>query len=95
LGGQRSCDVIGRWGGEEFLVILPDIEPTALGDMAERCRVMISQSWVTAGNAPIRVTASIGATVLSDGETVEAALRRVDGLMCESKRSGGNQTTAG
>ncbi len=93
--GQRPVDIAGRWGGEEFLILMPDMEPTALGDFAERCRSLIALSSVAAGSTSVSVTASIGATVLSHGECSESALRRVDELMYQSKRSGGDQTTAG
>jgi PleD family two-component response regulator len=62
---------------------------------AERCRVMIAQSSATAASTQLNVTASIGATVLNHGDSAQSALRRVDELMYQSKRSGGNQTTAG
>jgi diguanylate cyclase (GGDEF)-like protein/PAS domain S-box-containing protein len=93
--GQRAADVIGRWGGEEFLVLMPDLNAVELGELAERCRVLISQSSVIAGTAPVTVKASIGATVLSHSDSAMSAIRRVDELMYQSKHSGGDQTTAG
>jgi diguanylate cyclase (GGDEF)-like protein/PAS domain S-box-containing protein len=93
--GQRAMDIIGRWGGEEFLVLMPDLNATELGDLAERCRVMIAESSVTANSERVACTASIGATVLSHSDTAEVALRRVDELMYQSKHSGGDRTTAG
>ncbi len=93
--GQRSVDIVGRWGGEEFLIMMPDIKPADLGDFAERCRVMIEQSSVLAGSGRVSVTASIGATVLGPGDSAVSVIRRVDELMYQSKRSGGNQTMAG
>lgn len=93
--GQRNAGLIGRWGGEEFLIVMPDIQPAALGDFAERCRIMIAQSFLMAGGDRVSVTASIGATVLGQGDSAESAIRRVDDLMYESKRSGGNRTMAG
>jgi len=93
--GLRSIDIIGRWGGEEFLVLMPDVNALGLGDLAERCRVLIAQSSVATSAARLSVTASIGATVLSHSDTAAAAIRRVDELMYQSKRSGGDRTTAG
>jgi diguanylate cyclase (GGDEF)-like protein/PAS domain S-box-containing protein len=93
--GLRPVDVIGRWGGEEFLVLMPDADAIDLGDLAERCRVLISQSSVTAGASRVSVTASIGATVMGHSDSMSSAIRRVDELMYQSKRSGGDQTTAG
>jgi len=93
--GMRPVDVVGRWGGEEFLVLMPDVDPVELGDLAERCRVLVAGSSVTLGKERVSVNASIGATILGSDESSESAIRRVDELMYQSKRSGGNQTTAG
>jgi diguanylate cyclase (GGDEF)-like protein/PAS domain S-box-containing protein len=93
--GLRAVDIIGRWGGEEFLVLMPDADAVDLGDLAERCRILIAESIVPAGSEPVSVTASIGATVLIHSDTMQSAVRRADELMYQSKRSGGDQTTAG
>jgi len=93
--GLRTVDMVGRWGGEEFLVLMPDLDAVELGDLAERCRVLIAESSVAAAAARVSVTASIGATVLTSEDSAEGALRRVDELMYQSKHSGGDRTTAG
>jgi diguanylate cyclase (GGDEF)-like protein/PAS domain S-box-containing protein len=95
LKGLRPFDITGRWGGEEFLVLLPDLDAIELGDLAERCRVLIAQSSIMTGAARVSVTASIGATVLSHGDCADSAIRRADELMYQSKHSGGDRTTAG
>jgi diguanylate cyclase (GGDEF)-like protein/PAS domain S-box-containing protein len=91
----RTVDMVGRWGGEEFLVLMPDVNAIVLGDLAERCRVLIANSSVKCGASRVSVTASIGVTLLSHDDSAETAIRRADQLMYESKRSGGDQTTAG
>jgi diguanylate cyclase (GGDEF)-like protein/PAS domain S-box-containing protein len=93
--GLRPADIVGRWGGEEFLVLAPDVDAIALGDLAERCRVLIAQSSIATGSFRVSVTASIGATVLMAGDDAGSAIARADELMYESKRSGGDRTTAG
>lgn len=93
--GLRPVDIVGRWGGEEFLVLAPDVDALRLGDVAERCRVLIAESSVIAGSSRVSVTASIGATVLGHGDTAASAVARADELMYESKRTGGDRTTAG
>jgi len=93
--GLRTVDIIGRWGGEEFLVLMPDLDAIGLGDLAERCRVLIAQSSVAAGSSRVSTAASIGATVLNHSDSAESAIRRADELMYQSKRSGGDRTTAG
>ena len=93
--GLRPVDIVGRWGGEEFLVLMPDLDALGLGDLAERCRALIAQSSVPNSSDRVSVTASIGATVLSHADTAESAIRRADELMYQSKKSGGDRTTAG
>jgi diguanylate cyclase (GGDEF)-like protein/PAS domain S-box-containing protein len=91
----RPVDIVGRWGGDEFLVLMADVHATALGDLAERCRVLIAQSSAGHGASRVSVTASIGATLLDHEGSPEAAFRRADELMYQSKRSGGDRTTTG
>jgi len=91
----RTMDHVGRWGGEEFLVLMTGVNAIGLGDLAERCRVMIAQSCVRREASRVSVTASIGATLLSHGDSAERAIRRADELMYQSKRSGGDRTTTG
>lgn len=93
--GLRPVDIIGRWGGEEFLVLMPEVNAIGLGDLAERCRILIAKSSAINNAATVSVTASIGATLLIHTDTAEKVLRRADQLMYESKHSGGDRTTAG
>jgi diguanylate cyclase (GGDEF)-like protein/PAS domain S-box-containing protein len=95
VGTLRPVDLVGRWGGEEFLVLLADVQATALGDLAERCRVLIAQSSAGYGTTRVSVTASIGATLLNHADCAATAFRRADELMYQSKRSGGDRTTTG
>ncbi len=88
-------ELVARWGGEEFVVLMADVEATALGDLAERCRVLIAQSSVANGEGRVSVTASIGVTMLNHTDSATTSIRRADELMYESKRSGGDRTTAG
>jgi len=91
----RAVDLVGRLGGEEFLVLMPDVHAIALGDLAERCRILIARSSVANGATRVSVMASIGATMLSHTDSAATAIRRADELMYQSKRSGGDRTTAG
>jgi diguanylate cyclase (GGDEF)-like protein/PAS domain S-box-containing protein len=93
--GLRPEDIVGRWGGEEFLVLAPDVDALTLGDLAERCRVLIAQSSVATGSSRVSVTASIGATVLLHSDSASSVIIRADELMYQSKHSGGDTTTAG
>jgi len=93
--GLRPDDIVGRWGGEEFLVLAPDVDALTLGDLAERCRILIAESAVAVGLSRVSVTASIGATVLIHSDNANSVISRADELMYQSKHSGGDRTTAG
>ena len=62
----RTSDVVGRWGGEEFVLLLPDTEPAGARVLLERLRIEIAATSVSDGTGrPLARTISIGAIVLS------------------------------
>jgi diguanylate cyclase (GGDEF)-like protein/PAS domain S-box-containing protein len=91
----RPGDTVGRWGGEEFLVIVADVNLAALGVFAERCRMLIAESAVPVKNEHHRITVSLGATLMKQGDSDQSAIKRADELMYKSKMSGRNRVTCG
>ena len=92
----RATDTIGRWGGEEFIAILYDIDQEKkLLIIAEKVRALIEASSLFIDGRNLTVTASIGATRLYTNDTPESLIRRADGLMYRSKQAGGNRVTMG
>jgi diguanylate cyclase (GGDEF)-like protein/PAS domain S-box-containing protein len=92
----RATDTIGRWGGEEFVAILYDIsDEMTLYTTAEKVRTLIESSRLDIEGHSLTVTASIGATLLYSNDTADSLIRRADGLMYRSKRTGGNRVTVG
>jgi len=91
----RSGDTLGRWGGEEFLVIVHDISPVRLEAFANRCRILIAESTTHAAGQQIRVTVSAGATIIKPGDSEQSAIKRVDRLLYRSKSSGRDCITFG
>jgi len=89
--GSRENDLVARWGGEEFVVILENIEPENIEAVAEKLRMLVEKSGIRKEPEKISVTISIGATLLRKKDTVESLLRRVDALMYKSKNGGRNQ----
>ena len=81
----RAGDMVGRFGGEEFVIILPDTTTQTAMLIAERVRSSIAKS----GSTP-RVTVSIGIAELAEGETGESLLRRADEALYIAKRAGRN-----
>ena len=83
-GELRSADTLGRFGGEEFVIVLPDATASIAMMVAERIRVAIE-----IGGNP-RVTISIGVAELAIGETCESFLKRADQALYVAKREGRN-----
>jgi diguanylate cyclase (GGDEF)-like protein/PAS domain S-box-containing protein len=91
----RSGDTVGRWGGEEFLAIVSDVNPVALSAFAERCRMLIAESAIPVGSEHLRITVSLGATVMKAGDSGQSVIKRADELMYRSKTTGRNRVTLG
>ncbi len=95
LAALRSFDFVGRWGGEEFLVITPHVDRQALAEIAERLRVLVAGSSVLVEGRRLPVTVSIGAAVARPEDTPEGLIDRADKLMYRSKAGGRNRVTLG
>jgi two-component system cell cycle response regulator len=90
----RAIDVVGRWGGEEFVVLLPELERDAALGVAERLRVAIAD-YLFAGAGGAHLTCSIGvAGFPADGITRDELLHRADRAMYAAKSLGRNQALA-
>jgi diguanylate cyclase (GGDEF)-like protein len=88
----RQSDVVGRWGGDEFLAILYDLTSAEeLRVISEKLRILIESSRLDLAAQSLTVTVSGGATLVRTNDTPEAISRRADELMYQSKQSGGNQ----
>ncbi len=84
----RETDVLGRWGGEEFLVVSPETDLARALDLAERIRRGIEDySFEVAG----RVTASLGVAAFQTGDTTESLLSRADTALYQAKHLGRNR----
>jgi diguanylate cyclase (GGDEF)-like protein len=83
---SRLFDTIGRWGGEEFVAIIHNIQIEALHDIAERFRMLVEKSALNS----VHVTISIGGTLASPGDGPESVVRRADFNLYKAKSSGKN-----
>ena len=93
VNGLRHSDIPIRWGGDEFLVLLPGIDQAGLLATAERVRILVENSWIQDGEAQARVSVSVGATMALPAETVDDVVDRADRLMYASKHGGRNRGT--
>jgi diguanylate cyclase (GGDEF)-like protein/PAS domain S-box-containing protein len=89
----RAGDTIGRWGGEEFLAILPDTDADQTLRLADRCRMLVRNSGVSVTDMTVTLTLSVGATVLRPSDTEDSLFRRVDRALYQSKLEGRDRTT--
>ncbi len=88
----RAEDVVGRWGGEEFLLIAPGADVKAGRVLAERLRTAVAASPVATTAGELLVTVSIGgATASGPGGGVEGMLRTADACLYEAKGAGRNR----
>ena len=87
----RITDTIGRFGGEEFAVLLPHTGGEAALAVAEKIRAAMARSQVESDNGPIRFTASFGVAALDGGEIdVDQMLKRADTALYAAKNAGRN-----
>ncbi|HLN91835.1 MAG TPA: sensor domain-containing diguanylate cyclase [Patescibacteria group bacterium] len=93
--GIRSFDIVGRWGGDEFVVLIVNVDEEQLHTVSEKLRRLIENSGFTEGGKTIRVTVSVGGVLAAAGENPEAVIRRADRLMLASKTAGRNRVTIG
>lgn len=89
----RGTDVCGRWSGDEFVALLLDVEPASLYKIANKLRAMVAGSMVCFEEREIHVTASVGAAIAREDDTVESLIERADRQMYSSKLSGRNQVS--
>lgn len=86
----RKTDIIGRWGGEEFLIILPFTSKDIAKKIAENLRVLIEENNFSY-KMNRKITISIGVTEFSKSKSVEDTLLLVDNLLYKAKENGRNR----
>lgn len=86
----RPADVLGRWGGEEFVVVLPETALSGAVEVAERLRYLVSGLRSDAGP----LTASFGVAQYASADNLGELIRRADRALYEAKRAGRNRVVA-
>jgi diguanylate cyclase (GGDEF)-like protein len=84
----RPGDLVGRLGGEEFGILLRDVDAAGAGRVAERMRKAVEELQVTAGDERIRITISVGLARFEDGYTLPTLLDHADQALYAAKRAG-------
>lgn len=90
----RQYDSIGRYGGEEFLILLPGCDEQSSFTQAERLRRQLAHAEMSLNDVSLRLTASFGVTCAAPGEpwTQEALIRKADEALYLAKKLGRNRT---
>jgi diguanylate cyclase (GGDEF)-like protein len=93
----RSVDLLGRYGGEEFAIVLPGAtEQSAATVLAERIRRKVAEEPIDTDGGKVRVTISIGVATLDDEmRGSEDLFKRADAALYEAKQAGRNRVVEG
>jgi len=89
----RPFDLCGRWGGEEFLAVILNVDEAYLEVVAERVRALVGQTRIPLDHTYLQVTVSIGGAMARKDDTPETLLNRADRLMYRSKVEGRNRVS--
>jgi diguanylate cyclase (GGDEF)-like protein len=87
----RMSDLAGRWGGEEYVLIITYVNEEQIIQLAEKVRKLVEQSFIDTDSGRIRVTITLGATLVRRGDTMEALIERADQLLYAGKKEGRNR----
>ncbi len=92
--GVRDTDLLGRWGGEEFLIVSPRTGLDEATQLAQRLCDNLADSRLRAGEAAVAVTGSFGVTRFVLGEGLDSCLKRTDDALYAAKAQGRNRIVA-
>jgi diguanylate cyclase (GGDEF)-like protein len=87
----REMDVAGRWGGEEFVLVLPGTDAAGGARLAERARTALESRTLEVEGEPVRLTASFGVAELSATADASDLIAAADAALYEAKRTGKNR----
>ncbi len=93
-GTIRASDTLCRWGGEEFLILLPDCDAPQAISLAEKVRKAVEDARINCGDRDLRVTISLGVTRIDRNEPRDAALKRADDALYDAKNGGRNKVVS-
>ena len=84
----RTFDLVGRWGGEEFVIVVANVSVGQLQRIAEGMRILVAQSSLDLNGDKLSVTMSAGGTTALRNDSPATLLQRADALLYESKAAG-------
>lgn len=92
--GLRLYDILGRYGGEEFLLLLPNADLKNASVVAERIRQLVEQAPFEHNDTPIRITISLGVASFVESQNLTQAIGQADQALFQAKQSGRNRFVA-
>ena len=91
ISGSRKVDAVIRWGGEEFLLILPGAGEKEALAMAQRTREILTGSPIEAHERPLEITCSFGVAEVREDDAIQKLLQRTDDRLYHAKTTGRNR----
>lgn len=89
----RGDDIIGRWGGEEFIAVFSGVDREDLEKIAEKLRMLVENTILKIKDEKLKITISIGATLVTPKDDINTLIKKSDDLLYKSKRNGKNCIT--
>jgi diguanylate cyclase (GGDEF)-like protein len=89
----RSQDILCRWGGEEFLLVLPQTDISHLGGIAEKLRALINSTPFLEASLSLTISCSFGCAQGMPGENLDDLIGRADQSLYAAKNSGRNRVS--
>jgi diguanylate cyclase (GGDEF)-like protein/PAS domain S-box-containing protein len=94
-GALRPADIVGRWGGDEFLAIVQNVNQETMEQLTTRSVLMVAEAAVRSPDGtPILLSISAGAVLAQPGDSAEELIRRADMIMYQSKANRRNSASA-
>ncbi|HVM94387.1 MAG TPA: sensor domain-containing diguanylate cyclase [Terriglobales bacterium] len=95
-GALRTTDIVGRWGGDEFLAVVRHVDQNIMKHLADRCCALMSQSSIVSAAGTVKLSVSVGGAVAGREDSADSVISRADELMYRSKAEGrGRSAVAG
>ena len=94
-GAVREQDCVARWGGEEFLILLPDTPLAAAAEVAERIRGCVAALRISMGSNVLQCTLTLGVALHGEPEDIERCISRADAALYRGKANGRNRVEIG
>lgn len=91
ISGLRKQDIVGRWGGEEFILLLPETNLAGGEIAAEKIRKIIYQNKFIYNNKVIPISITFGVSEYSSGKDIDSCIKEADSALYKGKGKGKNR----